>query len=416
MTRTRDTLSATFSALRVRNFRLYFTGQIVSVSGAWMQRVAQSWLVLDLTGSGTAVGGVTALQFLPLLLAAPFGGVVADRVDKRRMLFITQSLAGLTAATLGVLVLTDRVELWMVYALAFTLGIVGAFDNPARQSFVMEMVGRDRITNAVALNSVMVNAARILGPAVAGMLIVTVGIAACFLLNAVSYLALLTALALMRPHELDRPDPKPRRRGQLREGFAYAGAEPLLRTTLVMMAVIGIFAYEFEVSLPLLARFTFDGDADTFGLMFTAMGVGAVVGGLHTATKSDRKPRSLATIAAVFGIGISVVALAPTLWAAIGGLLLVGGAGTAFLAFSNAVLQLHTRPEMRARVLALRAVAFLGMRPIGGPVIGAVGEHIGPRYGVGIGAIATLFVAAWAYRSLAELDNAAQPSGARSPQ
>ncbi len=199
MTRTRSTIRTTFSALRVRNFRLYFTGQIVSVSGAWMQRVAQAWLVLDLTGSGTAVGGLTALQFLPLLLAAPFGGVVADRVDKRRLLFLTQSLAGLTAATLGLLVLTDRVELWMVYGLALVLGMVGAFDNPARQSFVMEMVGRDRIANAVALNSVMINAARIVGPALAGVLIVTVGIAMCFLLNAASYLALLLALALVRP-------------------------------------------------------------------------------------------------------------------------------------------------------------------------------------------------------------------------
>jgi MFS family permease len=400
MTRTRDTLRTTFSALGVRNFRLYFTGQIVSVSGAWMQRVAQAWLVLDLTGSGTAVGAVTALQFLPLLIAAPFGGVVADRVDKRRLLFITQSLAGITAATLGLLVLTDRVELWMVYALAFALGIVGSFDNPARQSFVMEMVGRDRITNAVALNSVMVNAARILGPAVAGVLIVTVGIAACFLLNAASYLALLTALALMRTQELDQPDRQPRRSGQLREGFAYAAGEPLLRTTLLMMAVVGIFAYEFEVSLPLLARFTFEGDADTFGLMFTAMGIGAVVGGLHTATQTDRTPRSLVSIAAVFGIAIAAVAVAPTLSIALGALLLVGGAGTSFLAFSNAILQLHARPEMRARVLALRAVAFLGMRPIGGPIVGAIGEHIGPRWGVGVGAIATLSVAIWAYRVL----------------
>ncbi len=407
MTRPRDTLRTTFAALGVRNFRLYFTGQIVSVSGAWMQRVAQAWLVLDLTGSGTAVGGVTALQFLPLLIAAPFGGVVADRVDKRRMLFVTQSLAGLTAATLGLLVLTDRVELWMVYALAFMLGTVGSFDNPARQSFVMEMVGREHITNAVALNSVMVNGARILGPAVAGVLIVTVGIAACFLLNAASYLALLTALALMRPQELDQPDRQPRRRGQLRDGLAYAAGEPLLRTILLVMAVIGLFAYEFEVTLPLLARFTFDGDADTFGLMFAAMGIGAVVGGLHTATRTDREPQSLVTIAVVFGVAIAAVAIAPTLWLAIAGLLVVGGAGTSFLAFSNALLQLHARPEMRARVLSLRAVAFLGMRPIGGPIVGAIGEHVGPRWAVGVGAAATLLVAAWAYRALTPRDDPA---------
>jgi len=400
MTRARSTIQTTFAALGVRNFRLYFTGQIVSVSGAWMQRVAQAWLVLELTGSGTAVGGVTALQFLPLLLAAPFGGVVADRVDKRRLLFLTQSLAGLTAATLGVLVLTDRVELWMVYALALALGMVGAFDNPARQSFVMEMVGRERIVNAVALHSVMINAARIVGPALAGVLIVTVGIAMCFLLNAVSYLALLLALALMRPRELERAAPQQRRRGQLREGFAYVANAPLLRTVLLMSAVTGLFSYEFEVSLPLLARFTFNGDANTFGLMFTAMGVGAVIGGLHTASRPDRTPESAARLAAVFGLAIAAVAVAPSLWIAVAALTVVGGAGTSFLAVSNSLLQLHTRPEMRGRVLALRAVAFLGTRPLGAPLIGVIGEHIGPRYAVAIGGLAALAVAGWGYRRL----------------
>ncbi len=401
MTRTRSTIRTTFSALRVRNFRLYFTGQIVSVSGAWMQRVAQAWLVLDLTGSGTAVGGLTALQFLPLLLAAPFGGVVADRVDKRRLLFLTQSLAGLTAATLGLLVLTDRVELWMVYGLALVLGMVGAFDNPARQSFVMEMVGRDRIANAVALNSVMINAARIVGPALAGVLIVTVGIAMCFLLNAASYLALLLALALMRTHELERAIPQQRKRGQLREGFDYVTGSPLLRTVLLMSAVTGIFSYEFEVSLPLLAKFTFGGDADTFGLMFTAMGVGAVIGGLYIASRVDLKPESAARLAAVFGLGMAVVAVAPSLWMSLVALTVVGGAGTSFLAVSNSLLQLHARPEMRGRVMALRAVAFLGTRPLGAPLIGFIGDHVGPRFAVAIGAVAALFAAGWGYRRLA---------------
>jgi MFS family permease len=414
MTSLRAAIRTTFSALRVRNFRLYFTGQIVSVSGAWMQRVAQSWLVLDLTGSGTAVGGVTALQFLPLLLAAPFGGVIADRVDKRRLLFVTQSLAGCTALTLGLLVLTDRVELWMVYALAFALGMVGSFDNPARQSFVMEMVGRDRITNAVALHSVMVNAARVLGPAIAGALIVGVGIAACFLLNAASYLALLTALARMRSHELDRAGRRPRRRRQLREGFAYAAGDPLLRSTLVMLAAIGIFAYEFEVSLPLLARFTFGGDADTFGLMFAVMGGGAVVGGLHTASRSGRTPSSLIRIGFAFAISIGAVAVAPLLWIALVGLFWVGATGTSFLALSNAMLQLHARPELRARVLALRAVAFLGVRPIGGPIVGAIGEHIGPRWAVAIGAAATFSVVVWAWPILSAGEDRA-PMSRRGP-
>jgi MFS family permease len=404
--RLRNTLRNTFSALTVRNFRLYFTGQIVSVSGAWMQRVAQSWLVLELTGSGTAVGGVTALQFLPLLLAAPFGGVVADRVDKRRLLLLTQSLSGVTAATLGILVLTDRVELWMVYALAFALGMVGSFDNPARQSFVMEMVGRGRIVNAVALNSVMVNAARVFGPALAGVLIVTVGIAMCFILNAVSYLALLAALGLMRTQELESAARQQRRRGQLVEGFRYVAKHPLLRTVLLMTAVVGVFSYEFEVSLPLLARFTFGGGADMFGLMFTAMGVGAVVGGLHTAVRVRRTPVAAARIAAVFGLAIAVVAFAPALWVALPALAIAGGAGTSLLAFGNALLQMHAKNEMRGRVLALRAVAFLGTRPLGAPLIGLIGEHLGPRYGVGAGAVAALLVAGWSYRILAGMTTA----------
>jgi MFS family permease len=400
MSRARTTLRSTFVALGVRNFRLYFAGQIVSVSGAWMQRVAQAWLVLDLTGSGTAVGGLTALQFLPLLVAAPFGGVIADRVDKRRLLFLTQSLAGLTAAMLGLVVFTDRVELWMVYALALVLGIVGAFDNPTRQSFVMEMVGRERVVNAVALNSVMINAARIVGPALAGVLIVSVGLAMCFFFNALSYLALLSALALMRTDELDRSQPQQRRPGQLRDGLRYAAQDPLLRTVLTMSAITGIFSYEFEVSLPLLAKFTFAGDADTFGLMFTAMGVGAVIGGLHTATRADRDPVVVARIALVFGLGIAAVALSPNLVVALLALTLVGGAGTSFLAFSNSLLQINARSEMRGRILALRAVAFLGTRPLGAPLIGWIGEHIGPRYAVAAGAIAALLVAGWGYRRL----------------
>ena len=316
------------------------------------------------------------------------------------MLFVTQSLAAANAATLGFVVLTETVELWMVYALAFTLGMVGSFDNPARQSFVIEMVGRDRVVNAVALNSVTINAARILGPALGGLLIVTVGIAMCFLLNALSYVALLTALALMNTAELQRSTPQGRKRGQLREGLQYVAGEPLLRTLLVMMAVTGAFAYEFEVSLPLLAKFTFEGDADTFGLMFTAMGVGAVIGGLHTAWVTGRTAVAAARMAAVFGLAIAAVAVAPALWAAMVALVVVGAAGTSLLAFTNSQLQVHARGEMRGRVLALRAMAFLGTRPLGAPVIGWIGEHVGPRYAVATGALAALLVAGWGYRRL----------------
>lgn len=398
MTAPRILLKRTFSALAVRNFRLYFGGQVISVSGTWMQRVAQSWLVLELTGSGAAVGGVTAFQFLPILLVAPFGGLIADRMDKRRVLYISQSLAGLIALTLGLLVLTDRVELWMVFALALALGVVGSFDNPARTAFVMEMVGRSRLTNAVGLNSVLVNSARIVGPAVGGLLIVTVGIGICFIINAFSYLALIGALLLMREQEIERSAPEPRRAGQLREALGYVWGEPVLRVPLVMMGVVGLFVYEFEVILPLFARFTFGGDADTFGTMFAAMGLGAVVGGFYTATRGERPARALIWMAYAVGGAVTATALMPTLWMALLTLVVVGATTTAFLTLGNAVMQLHSVPEMRGRVMALRAAAVLGSRPLGAPIVGWIGERFGPRYGLALGAVAALAVAAWAHR------------------
>ncbi|HSJ34329.1 MAG TPA: MFS transporter [Acidimicrobiia bacterium] len=404
MTSPRVLLRRTFSALAVRNFRLYFGGQVISVSGTWMQRVAQSWLVLELTGSGAAVGGVTAFQFLPILLVAPMGGLIADRMDKRKVLYVSQSLAGLIALTLGLLVLTDRVELWMVFALALALGVVGSFDNPARTAFVMEMVGRSRLTNAVGLNSVLVNSARIVGPAVGGILIVTVGIGVCFIINAFSYLALIAALLLMREQEIERSAPEPRRAGQLREALGYVWGEPVLRVPLVMMGVVGLFVYEFEVILPLFARFTFGGDADTFGTMFAAMGLGAVVGGFYTATRGERPARALIWMAYAVGGAVTVTALMPTLWMALLTLVVVGATTTAFLTLGNAVIQLHSVPEMRGRVMALRAAAVLGSRPLGAPIVGWIGERFGPRYGLALGAVAALAVAAWAHRWVAIYD------------
>jgi len=401
-------LRRTFSALAIRNFRLYFAGQVVSVSGTWMQRVAQSWLVLELTGSGAAVGAVTAFQFLPILVVAPWGGLIADRVDKRKVLYLTQSLAGLIAATLGLLVIFDRVELWMVFGLALALGLVGSFDNPARNAFVMEMVGRSRLTNAVGLNSVLINTARIFGPAVAGALIVTVGIGVCFLINAGSYLALITALLLMREHDFERSVPETRSRGQLRDAWRYVRSEPALRVPLVMMAVIGLLAYEFEVILPLVARFTFGGDADTFGIMFAFMGLGAVAGGFYTATRGEQPGRALIRITYLMGVAIGIAALVPALWMEYVTLVAVGATTTAFLTLGNSVLQLHAVPEMRGRVVALRAVAVLGARPIGAPVIGWIGEHFGPRFGLAVGAVAAIAVAGWAQRQVAFHDDRAR--------
>ncbi|MGH8945649.1 MAG: MFS transporter [Acidimicrobiia bacterium] len=400
MTSARELLRRTFSAFAVPNFRLYFTGQVISVSGSWMQRVAQAWLVLELTGSGSAVGAVTAFQFLPILVLAPLGGLIADRMEKRRVLYLTQTMAGVTAATLGVLVLTGVVQLWMVFALALIHGTVGAFDNPARHAFVMEMVGRSRLTNAVGLNSVLMNTARVIGPALGGLLIVTVGIGICFLINSVSYLFFIAALLMMRSGAIERTQPEPRRRGQLRQALAYVRSEPVLGVPLVMMGVIGLLTHEWEVVLPLLARFTFGGGADTFGIMFAVMGLGSVVGGLYTAVRGDRPGRIMIWLAYALSGVVAVAALAPSLWMVYLALFWVGMSATAFFTLGNSVVQLNSVPEMRGRVIALRTAAILGSRPLGAPVVGWIGEHLGPRFAIGVGAVAALGVAVWAHRWL----------------
>jgi len=402
-----STLGRTFSSLRVRNYRLFFGGQSISLSGTWIQRVAQAWLVLELTGSGTAVGLVTALQFVPLLLLAPLGGVIADRVNKRRLLMLTQTLASLSAATLGVVVLTGVVELWMVYLLAFILGVAGSIDNPTRQTFVLEMVGRDQLTNALALNSSLINAARVVGPAVAGALIITVGIGWCFVINAVSYLAVIAALGLMRADELDSAPVQPRRPGQLREGFRYVRSTPAVLTPILMMAVAGTFAYEYQVVLPLVARFTFGGDAQTFTTMTSAMGVGAVAGGLYTASRQTRPAITLARIAAVFGTIQVLAALAPNLIVSLVLLVALGGMGVSFIALGNSTLQLTAAPEMRGRVMGLWAVAFLGTTPFGAPIMGWIGEHVGPRWALGLGGVAVILTAVGGWRSLTSVDREA---------
>ncbi len=393
-------LERTFATLRVRNFRLYFGGQFLSVAGTWMQRIAQSWLVLELTGSGTAVGGVVSLQFLPILVISPMAGVLADRMDKRRLLYVTQSMAGLMAGSLGALVLFDVVELWMVYSLAFALGIVSAFDNPTRRAFIIEMVGRDSLTNAVGLNSVLVNGGRVLGPAVGGLLIVWVGLGVCFLLNAVSYLSLIIALARMRPEELERPPRAEPGRAPLREGFRYARDTPTVRVLLIVLAATSIFAYEYEVVLPLLARFTFGGDADTFGVMFAATALGAVLGGLHFANRTELDGDSLVKQALAYATALLLAGISPSLWIAICAFIIVGATGASMLGAADSMLQLATRPDMQGRVVALRSMAFLGSRPLGAVVVGWVGENVGPRYSLVLGSVAMVAIAVWARRRL----------------
>ena len=323
-----------------------------------MQSVAQTWLVLTLTGSGTAVGGVVALQTLPVLLLGPYGGVVADRVDKRRLMIGLQSMMGLLALALGILTLTGAVQLWQVYLLAALLGLNNTFENPARQAFVLEMVGPADLRNAVSLNSVLVNAARAVGPAVAGILIATVGTSICFLFNAASFIAVVTSLATMNLDALDPSPPATRRRGQLREGLRYVARTRALAVPLVMMGLIGTFAYEFQVVLPLVARQTFASGSEGYGFMTAAMGIGAVAGGLVTAGIGRTGLRPLVGSAGAFGLVILAAALAPTLAVELVSLAFVGAGSIAFLAMGNSTLQLTAASTMRGRVMALWAVAF----------------------------------------------------------
>jgi MFS family permease len=383
----------TFQSLRTRNFRLYASGQAVSLIGTWMQRLGQEWLVLDLTDSGSWLGVVAALQFLPLLVIGPWGGLVADRVDKRRLLLLTQSAAGVLAAVLGVITLTGAVQLWMVLVLALALGAVTALDNPTRQAFVVEMVGTDDVTNAVTLNSVMINAARAIGPAVAGLLIASTGMAPTFLLNAGSYVLVVVALIAMDPGRLQRGAPTVRGPGQLREGLRHVARTPALRTPLLLMVVAGMFAYEFSVTLPLLARYAFDGDARTLGILNSALGSGAVIGGLITAGRDVPTDRSVAIAAVLFGGLLLVTAAAPTLWLAAAMLLLTGALSITFLASANSLLQLRAPGPYRGRVMALWSIALLGTTPLGAPIVGWVGEVAGARASLAVGGGATVLAA-----------------------
>jgi MFS family permease len=389
----RETSRRTFSSLSVPNYRRYFTGQAISLIGTWMQTTAQAWLVLTLTNSATDLGLVVALQTLPVLLLGPYGGVIADRVDKRRLMIVLQSLMGVQALVLAVLTLTHTVTFIDVCILAVILGLNNCFENPSRQAFVLEMVGPDDLRNAVSLNSTLVNAARAVGPAVAGLLIATVGTGWCFAINAVSFVAVVTSLVTMDRGQLQPAPPKARGKGQLREGFRYVAHEPQLAIPLLMMGLVGMLAYEFQVTLPVAAKQVFHGGAEVYGVMTAAMGIGAVVGGLMTAARGKTGLRAMVLASFVFGVVILFASLAPLLAIEFVALALVGYASVSFLSMGNSTLQLATDPQMRGRVMALWSVAFLGSTPIGGPAIGWVTEHAGARVGLGVGAV-SCFVAA----------------------
>jgi MFS family permease len=394
MTRFTAVSRRTFSALAIPNFRLFFFGQSTSLIGTWMQSVAQSWLVFTVTHSAAAIGFVLALQTLPVLLLAPYGGVIADRVDKRRFLIILQSLMGVQALVLGVLVVTQSVMFWEICVLALVLGLNNCFETPTRQAFMLEMVGSEQLRNAVSLNSTMVNAARVVGPAVAGLLIATAGVGVCFLVNAVSFVAVVYSLTSMDPKTLKPSPPTQRARGQLREGLRYVGAEPRLWVPLVMAGIVGMLAWEFQVTLPVVAKQTFGGNAATYGFLTAAMGFGAVFGGLFTATRGRTGLRTMTYAAAGFGVGMLCVALAPTLAIGFVAMAVTGFAAICFMATGNATLQLEATPSMRGRVMALWAVGFMGSTPIGGPLIGWVVQVAGARSGLAVGGWSCLVAAA----------------------
>lgn len=408
----------TFRSLRTRNFRLFFFGQLVSQTGTWMQSIAIIWVVLQLTDDGVALGLATAAQFLPVLVLGAWGGVVADRVDRHRFLLGTQlAYTGVAVAFVAVM-FSGAASLPAIYSLAALYGVVTALDNPARKALVVDMVTERDVPNAVGLNSALMTGSRVVGPAVAGVVITAFGPEWCFVLNAVTYLAVLGALARIDRDQLHPGPVLVRGRGQLRDGFAYVWSNPQLRLPLLLLTVIGTLAFEFQVSLPLLAERSLGGDAGTFTLLFSAMSAGSLGGALMIARRTHADTRLLVGAAAGMAGSMTLLALAPNTALALVAVVPVGFTSVLLISGSNAVINLHADPAMRGRALALTSVVFLGSTPIGGPIIGAIGEHLGARASIGVGALAAGLAAMWTLRSLRRLpadDDHASPFRAASP-
>ena len=392
------------ASLRHHNYRLFFLGQLVSMAGTWMQSVAQSFLVLDLTHSGTQLGLTTAVRFLPVLLFGPAGGLFADRRDKRRVLLVTQTCAGLLAAVFAVLTATHDIRLWTVYLLAVALGFVNVFDNPARQTFIAEMVPSRDLPNAVTLNSVSMNLARVFGAALGGVLAAVLGLALCFACNALSYIAVLVSLVAMRQSELFPARRVAREPGQIRQGLRYVRSTPELLIPLIMIAVVGTLAWEFQVSLPLMASKVFGGGTAAYGVMASVMGAGAVAGGLVSAARPRPRARALCLAAIGWGIAILLAAAAPTMPLELAALVFVGYGSITFNSMAKTTLQLAAEPTMRGRVMALWALAWLGSTPIGGSIVGWIGQDAGPRWSLVVGGLPTLLCGLAALPALARID------------
>jgi MFS family permease len=387
----------TFRSLRIRNYRLFFFGQLVSVSGTWMQQLAQDWLVLRLTNRSLPVGITTALQFAPVLVLGIWGGLIADRLDKRKLLLATQGAMAALALALGVLTATGVVRLWMIYLLALLLGVATSFDMPVRQSFVTEMVGPKELPNAVGLNSAVFNVGRIIGPAVAGVLIGIVGIAPAFLINAASYLAVMTSLWRMEPGKLYRSAPVERSRGQVRDGVRYVLATPTLRWTILLMGFVATMGLNFRVALPLLSRFTYHGGPSLYGILASLMAAGSVAGALTAASRT--KPSQRVLLWSIAGFGASSLVMAALLDPVLAGIVLlpIGFFSIFWIATANTTVQLGSAPEMRGRVMSIYGLLLLGSTPIGALIIGWLSEHFGPRSSVLLAGGSSLLAAAVAW-------------------
>ncbi|WP_432070437.1 MFS transporter [Streptomyces sp. AA1529] len=370
-----------FSSLRIRNYRLFAMGQVVSNTGTWMQRIAQDWLVHSLTGSSTAVGITTALQFLPMLLFGLYGGVIADRCSKRRLLFVTQATMGVIGLVLAALTLSGNVQVMHVYVLAFALGLVTVVDNPTRQTFVSEMVGPTQIRNAVSLNSANFQSARLVGPAVAGVLISAVGGGWAFLINGLSFGAPLLGLLLMRGAELHTGKRVQRGKGQLREGLRYVGGHPELLWPIVLVGFIGTFGFNFPIWLTAFTSDVFDAGAGTYGILNFLMAVGSVAGALLAARRGQSRMRLMAGAALAFGVLELAAALSPSYWLFAALMAPIGLAGLTFNVTANSSVQLASDPAMRGRVMSLFMMVFVGGTPIGGPIMGWITDTWGPRTG-----------------------------------
>ncbi|MEU2620470.1 MFS transporter [Streptomyces sp. NPDC007157] len=377
--------SSMFGSLKVRNYRLFFAGQVVSNIGTWMQRIAQDWLVLSLTGSATAVGVTTALQFLPMLLFGLYGGVLVDRLNKRRALFVTQTSMALTGIALALLTLSGHVQVWHVYLAAFVVGLATVVDNPARQSFVSEMVGPDQLQNAVSLNSANFQSARLVGPAVAGLMITGVGTGYAFLFNGLSFVAPIVGLLLMRARDLHVVRRAPRGKGQLREGLQYVAGRPDLMWTIILVGFIGTFGFNFPVYLSAFADDVFHAGAGSYSLFNTLMAVGSLAGALLAARRGTAKLRVMLAAAVAFGGLELVAATAPSLWLFSLLMVPIGMFGMTVNVTANTTVQMGTDPAMRGRVMALYMMVFMGGSPIGAPIAGWITDAYGVRAGLAVG-------------------------------